>query len=348
MSDLRSSVIRFCADTGVDPLLVQGAGGNVSWKDGRTLWVKASGTWLADAATGDIFVPVDLAMLQGAIESGNYSVVPAPVHDTGLKPSIETLLHALMPHTVVVHLHAVEILAHLVRRDCEHELSRLIGGRVSWEIVDYFRPGADLAMAVKRALDRNRAVKVVFLKSHGVVIGGADVSEVRGTLGLLLQLLRQPFAGEPRSELSAGASGHLPAIGGYAPVEDGEMHRMATDARLFGRLDSDWALYPDHVVFLGARAHRYDSLDELRAALARTGAVPDLVFVKDVGVFVTAAFSKSQSAQLRCYFDVLVRQPEGAKLDPLPDAQVADLLGREDEKHRMRLSSRDAGAVSPG
>jgi hypothetical protein len=40
---------------------------------------------------------------------------------------------------------------------------------------------------------------------------------------------------------------------------------------------------------------------------------------------------------LRCYFDVLLRQPEGAKLDPLPAEQVADLLGRDDERHRMRL-----------
>ena len=37
---VRNDVIHFCQSLGRDPLLVQGAGGNVSWKDGEVLWVK--------------------------------------------------------------------------------------------------------------------------------------------------------------------------------------------------------------------------------------------------------------------------------------------------------------------
>jgi hypothetical protein len=48
------------ARVGRNMLLVQGAGGNSSIKDGDVLWVKASGTWLADADAKDIFVPVSL------------------------------------------------------------------------------------------------------------------------------------------------------------------------------------------------------------------------------------------------------------------------------------------------
>ena len=64
---IEEQVKAFCAWIGKDPLLVQGAGGNVSWKDGDTLWVKASGTWLADATEKDIFVPVDLPYLLSLI-----------------------------------------------------------------------------------------------------------------------------------------------------------------------------------------------------------------------------------------------------------------------------------------
>ena len=42
-------VTDYCAHIGADPLLVQGAGGNVSWKEDGTLWIKASGKWLAGA-----------------------------------------------------------------------------------------------------------------------------------------------------------------------------------------------------------------------------------------------------------------------------------------------------------
>ncbi len=58
---IEKQVKAFCAQIGADPLLVQGPGGNVSWKDGDVLWVKASGAWLAHAAGKDeIFIPVDL------------------------------------------------------------------------------------------------------------------------------------------------------------------------------------------------------------------------------------------------------------------------------------------------
>ncbi len=49
---------RMSARVGKNILLVQGAGGNSSVKHGDVLWVKASGTWLADAEDKDIFVPV--------------------------------------------------------------------------------------------------------------------------------------------------------------------------------------------------------------------------------------------------------------------------------------------------
>ena len=47
--NLAQEVAAYCARIGADPLLVQGAGGNASWKEAGTLWIKASGTWLADA-----------------------------------------------------------------------------------------------------------------------------------------------------------------------------------------------------------------------------------------------------------------------------------------------------------
>src|SRR5450830_1321794 len=114
---IAEQVKAYCARIGNDPLLVQGAGGNFSWKDDGLLWVKASGTWLAQAMENDIFVPVDLTHLRLEIGRGNFSVTPNVIGPSNLKPSIETLLHALMPHKVVAHLHAIEILAYLVREN---------------------------------------------------------------------------------------------------------------------------------------------------------------------------------------------------------------------------------------
>ena len=58
--DLPADFTAFCALSarlGRDPLQVQGPGGNTSIKDRETLWIKASGTELADAETKQIFSP---------------------------------------------------------------------------------------------------------------------------------------------------------------------------------------------------------------------------------------------------------------------------------------------------
>ena len=55
------------ARIGADPLLIQGAGGNTSVKEGGVMWIKASGTNLADALTRDVFVPCDLPAMRAAI-----------------------------------------------------------------------------------------------------------------------------------------------------------------------------------------------------------------------------------------------------------------------------------------
>ena len=116
-SDVRIQIEKMCVGLATNPLLVQGAGGNVSWKEDDTLWIKASGTWLSDAADDDIFIPTNLVHLRAALTQGNFDVTPIVTSESSLRPSIETLLHALMPQRVVVHLHAIDVLSHLVRDD---------------------------------------------------------------------------------------------------------------------------------------------------------------------------------------------------------------------------------------
>ena len=67
MNNTRQAINDLCADLGKDRLLVQGSGGNVSWKEDGVLWVKGSGTCLANADKENIFVPVDLVHLQKAL-----------------------------------------------------------------------------------------------------------------------------------------------------------------------------------------------------------------------------------------------------------------------------------------
>lgn len=332
----------YCARIGADPLLVQGAGGNVSWKDGDLLWVKASGTWLAEAESQNIFIPVDLAHLRLAIATQDFHAIPKVVGDSSLRPSIETLLHALMPQKVVVHLHAVEILAHLVRTNPMEELHRMIGDAIKWRFVDYFKPGADLALAVAGQIAKHSDVNVVFLRSHGVVIGGEDIECIERTLSQLLSLLQtKTLPCLTDSDSATPNSAFL--VSRYVPCGDKEVNQLATKNELISRLQTDWALYPDHVVFLGAEASIVGKTSAL-SNLVDASIQPHFVFVIGQGVFESEAATKAHKAQLRCYYDVLVRQAPSEKLIPLTDEQIAELLNWDAEKYRQKSLRVKGGA----
>jgi rhamnose utilization protein RhaD (predicted bifunctional aldolase and dehydrogenase) len=332
---MKTSITNYCAAIGADPLLVQGAGGNVSWKSGDTLWVKASGTCLADAERNDIFIPVDLPHLASALSSGDFSVIPRLRGQSPLRPSIETLLHALMPHRVVVHLHAVEILAWLVRNNYERDVGAVLGSHLRWTSTGYHKPGPALAQAVSIALDNVPDASVVLLQNHGVIIGGADIDEISHQLRTITDLL----ATEPRP-LVRSLPYELLSIAdseSYKPVIDPFIRQLAMDMTFFNRLSSSWALCPDHVVFLGARPACYSSMDGFRSEMANGGSRPELIFIRDTGVFTQPNFNAGQMAQLRCYYDVLARQPEGAEVNVLSNDQIAELLDWDAERYRIRL-----------
>jgi rhamnose utilization protein RhaD (predicted bifunctional aldolase and dehydrogenase) len=333
---LQQSVREFCAEIGKDPLLVQGAGGNVSWKENDVLWVKASGTWLADANEKDIFVPVKLDHLSNALKGHDYGVIPQTLYSTLLKPSIETLLHALMPHRIVVHLHAIEVLAHLVRKDFDLQNYPGLDQAFNARTVAYCKPGAELAEAIAKLLDKPTSTQVVFLKNHGVIVGGDDINEIRSILEYLSDFFRCPLVSPsnyPQETKSISIKGVK-----YYPITDQKLHELVLNTQLINQLNINWALYPDHIVFLGAHPFLYDNIKHAKIDIDQCELLPDIIFIKDRGVFTCASLSKAKIAQLECYYNVIARQVHHCQLATLTDNQIAELIGWEAEKYRMRFA----------
>ncbi|MCX7087829.1 MAG: class II aldolase/adducin family protein, partial [Methylococcales bacterium] len=275
----------------------------------------------------------DLKYLQSAISKNNFSVNPRLKRESSLRPSIETLLHALMPHKIVVHLHSIEILAYLVRMNCIAEISILVGDVIRWAITGYHKPGAALAEAVYSALTATPDAQVVFLQNHGVVIGGNSVTEIDS----ILQILTTAFKSLPRiTKKNNALSAKLPPIlGVYMPVSDVMVHQLAVDEFLFDNLSINWALYPDHVVFLGSSPAIYKSVDEIKMQATDKVDLPELIFICGIGVFSKQEFSLTKQLQLRCYYDVISRQQKNNQLNSLNSLQVSELLNWEAEQYRM-------------
>jgi rhamnose utilization protein RhaD (predicted bifunctional aldolase and dehydrogenase) len=330
----KHKVIQFCSEIGRNPLYTQGAGGNVSWKEQDTLWIKASGTWLANANTENIFLPVELSTLQSELKNQNFNVTPKLKIESNLRPSIETILHALMPHKVVVHLHAIEILAHLVRSDCLESIKQLIDSHTCWSLVDYHKPGADLAEAVSQALLEEPNLDVIFLKSHGVVIGGDNIGDVKEKLIRLSLLFKTNDQFDSRI-----FSPHPKTLNNdYIAVDDPEIQKLALNKDLFNLFSENWALYPDHIVFLGAHPFVYTSVEECKKEIESLEVHPQIVFIRECGVYTNQTLSKAMLEQLRCYLNVIERQQPGVILSNLSLPQISELLNWDSEKYRMSLS----------
>lgn len=339
--DIKDQIAAYCARIGQDALLVQGAGGNVSWKDGDTMWVKASGTWLAHAAQQEIFVPVDLLHLRTAMAEGDFNVTPRVLGNSTLRPSIETLLHALMPQRVVVHVHAIEVLAHLVRDSATHALTDLMPAGLKWVEVPYIKPGADLARAIAAQLTARPDAEVVALRNHGIVMGADTVAAIEHLMRELLRTFTTPVSPAISSPSAPRAAPEPLRAQGYVPASHPDWHRLAQNSALVQRLGTDWALYPDQVVFLGPQAVVLDSAEQA-APTSADGTRAPFVFVVGLGTFEHASTTPAQRAQLGCYHDVLIRQQAMHALNPLSTEEIGQLLNWDAERYRQALSRTNA------
>lgn len=335
---------RLAAAIGSDPRLIQGAGGNVSIKFGDIMWVKASGTWLADAVTNDIMVPVALAPVRDAIARADAlaeraeTAVVADLKATGLRPSIETSMHAALPHPVVLHVHSVDAIALAVREDAAELLAeRLVGLR--WALVPYCRPGLPLTRAIGEATPGG-AVDVLILANHGLVVAAADPASAEALLDEVVARLSCP----PRSATAGDAAAVAAAIAGHGfrlPA-DPAAHAIATDEHSLAIAEAG-VLYPDHVVFLGRAPLVLDPGEDPGDALARLEELgrprPQWLIIRRLGIAVAEGVPRGAEEMVRCLADVAARIPAGAAVAVLEDDDIAALIDWDAEAYRRQLAA---------
>jgi rhamnose utilization protein RhaD (predicted bifunctional aldolase and dehydrogenase) len=328
------------AALGADPLRTQGAGGNTSIKRGGVMWIKASGTWLADALAQDIMTPVRLEPLQQAIADGDpraaaaIDFVDSGANPSGLRPSIETSVHAIMPWPVVVHIHCVNTIALAVRRDGESLVRERLrpDADVALAFAPYRKPGLPLAHAIAERLTKDTNVFV--LANHGLVVAGETVAEVADRINRVCEALSAPARPAPQADMQKLAS--IVEGGDYRLPQDPAVHAVALDSKSL-TVARRGSLYPDHVVFLGPGLTEA-SVDSCRLRAPPEGRRPPLmVALPGLGVVLHRSTSKNAEAMAGCLADVAARIPEEAPIRVLTSAEEQELLNWEAETYRQSV-----------
>ena len=94
---------------------------------------------------------------------------------TSPNPSVETLLHAFLPHKFIDHSHADSILVIANQPNAKSLCENIYGETMG--IVPYIMPGFDLAKAAAEVYETNPNVKGLVLINHGLFTFGNTAKE---------------------------------------------------------------------------------------------------------------------------------------------------------------------------
>ncbi|NTU57497.1 MAG: bifunctional aldolase/short-chain dehydrogenase [Chlorobiaceae bacterium] len=193
---------------GKDDRLVMHGGGNTSVKSVLTdfignhsnvIFIKASGVNLATVDVHD-FTPVridPLQKLQMMYASGqrhseedirrfstrefknflylNLFSLTDQMVSRSLSPSIETLLHAFLPHRYIFHTHSLALLTLSNQAEGDRLCREALGS--GFGMVPYIQPGLGLAKLSLNAYEENPSIHGMVLHKHGLVTFGDTARE---------------------------------------------------------------------------------------------------------------------------------------------------------------------------
>lgn len=132
--------------------------------------------------------------------------------------SIDTPLHALVPHPHIDHMHPDAVIAIAASADSCTLTQQIYGPEIGW--LPWIRPGFALALQLRQFAHENREAKGVILAGHGLFTWGATSKECYSTtlevINRAIRWLAARNAGDP------GLRGHQ-----YAPFPPELRRRIA-------------------------------------------------------------------------------------------------------------------------
>lgn len=304
---------------GSDVEYVIAGGGNTSWKSDTFMFVKGSGTELS-TITETGFVKVDLKKLDN-IWSKTYSLDMDEREEEVLKdlmdsrfpgendkrPSVETLLHALLPYTFVVHTHPAIINGLTCSQKGKEKVLEMFGNKALW--IPVTNPGYILSKEVKDRIEEfvksgKDYPEMIFLQNHGVFVYGNSIDHIDAIYSNMIDKIKSSVNVFPNSEPVLVNTVKAIEVSTIIKetITNVEVVEFANkDILSFIESEKSFAplklsLTPDHIVYYGFKPVYSKGVDTLRADIQNfikeTGVNPRLVVVSGIGAF---AFNTTKS-----------------------------------------------------
>lgn len=335
---------------GVDPRFVIAGGGNTSLKQGGRLIVKASGSSLAQAVAGS-FVELDRVALDKLLKSELSSerheresqfkaaILASRIHpEKGQRPSVEALLHHLIPGKYVVHTHCTQVNMFTCAERGQQIIADLFGNEVVW--IPEVDPGFVLARTLDEALAGRDGYKAILLQNHGLIVAGDSAEQIKERTAWLLDGLQKKLdsvgnqgdvfgrvARHDETQVRRMVDVVAPAL--RALLADGEALKIVTfddspmsQSLVCGASGKEVAmagpLTPDQIVYcrsfpLWVEVDASEPVSKVVVQLKQaieahrqsTGTNPQVIFVKDAGLFAVGDDLAAARTVRDVYLDIV-------------------------------------------
>src|SRR3984957_535341 len=175
-------------------------------------------------------------------------------------PSVETLLHAFLPHKFIDHVHSPAVLALTDQPDNKALVQEVYGERVAY--VPYTIPGFALAKSVADVFDKNPGVEGLVLLQHGIFTVGDSAEQAYGRMIEFVSMAEERLGRQRKTIAKAALPAKIAALPEIAPILRGavaiEKNPLAGTAK---RQILDFRANPQILAYVnGAELARYSQV----------------------------------------------------------------------------------------
>jgi rhamnulose-1-phosphate aldolase/alcohol dehydrogenase len=131
-------------------------------------------------------------------------------------PSVETLLHAFLPHKFIDHVHSTAVLALTDQPDNKALVQEVYGTRVAY--VPYTIPGFALAKSVADVFDKNPGVEGLVLLQHGIFTVGDSAKQAYDRMIEFVTLAEERLGRQRKQLAQVKLPAKLASVPEIAPI----------------------------------------------------------------------------------------------------------------------------------
>jgi len=140
---------------------------------------------------------------------------------TSPNPSVETLLHAFLPHKFIDHVHSTAVLALTDQPDNKALVHEVYGDRVAY--VPYTIPGFALAKAVAEVFDKHPEAEGLVLLQHGIFTMGDTASQAYDRMIEFVTMAEERLKLQRKTLAQVKLPSNIASVPEIAPILRGAM-----------------------------------------------------------------------------------------------------------------------------